>query len=111
MEWYVYVENFNAQKIEEYNIFNHYSFAKDCKEAFNKCENKKQFAESVKSRLMYYFWCKCEWEIILSEWPPKEDKPMDRKVDVYSQVMLNFDKFIDYLWDCLNERYQISPFV
>ena len=30
MEWKVFVENFNAKKIEPYDIFNHYGFANDC---------------------------------------------------------------------------------
>lgn len=46
---------------------------------------------------MYYFWSKCEWEIILSDFPPS-DRFKKKKVDVYEQVMLNWDKFINYLW-------------
>lgn len=47
---------------------------------------------------MYYFWSKCEWEIIISGWPPRDDFN-DAKIDVYDQVKLNWDKFVDYTWD------------
>ena len=99
MEWNVYVENFNTRRIEKYNIFKHYSFLKDCvKFAKIKDITKQEFAEKVKRSLSYFFWCKCEWEIILSAWPPREDF-REEKIDVYSQVCLNFDIFIDYLWN------------
>lgn len=50
---------------------------------------------------MYYFWSKCEWEIILSDFPPSK-KFQEKKVDVYEQVMLNWDIFINYVWNQYN---------
>ena len=75
---------------------------------------------------MYYFWCKCEWETVITSWPPhitmkeldrlntereKETEKYNRepyclyvepdiseKIDVYQQVMNNFDIFVDYVW-------------
>lgn len=40
---------------------------------------------------MYYYWSKCEWEIIVSAWPPRDGS--DKKIDVYSQLKANWDKF------------------
>ena len=51
---------------------------------------------------MYYFWSKCEWEIILSDWPPS-DTFCKEKIDVFDQVMLNWDIFVDYIWN--NRQY------
>lgn len=45
--------------------------------------------------MKYYFWSKCEWEIIICPWVGKAD---DIKIDVYDQLMLNWDKFVDYVW-------------
>ena len=75
---------------------------------------------------MYYYWAKCEWEVVITSWPPhinmdeldrinkqrksefaKYDREpyclcintdVRKKIDVYSQVMLNFDIFVDYVW-------------
>ena len=47
LEWWVYIEDFNGNKIEPYNIFRHYSFMeslKDIKKQFLK--DKKQFIAS-----------------------------------------------------------------
>lgn len=98
LEWNVFIEYFNEKKIKPYNIFNHYSFCKDCiKYAKKRGMTKEKFAEEIRKSLQYYFWSKCEWEIILSAWIQSKSVP-DVKIDVYEQIMLNFDIFIDYLW-------------
>lgn len=139
--WNVYYGDFNSREIKVYNIFEHFSFYKDCVKAKKKFkEDKDGFAEEVRSSLMYYFWSKCEWEIILSNWPDGELSEMrttmklrdaikalqpdnimvhtsaldrdvavkvypewfkyhEEKIDVYDQVMNNWDIFINYLWE------------
>lgn len=107
LTWNSFFEDFNKREIVVYNIFKHQSFRDDCKKvvrSFDKTLNttgvfdREAFKEKIRRELMYYFWSKCEYEIILTAWPPN-DKFRDSKIDVYDQVMLNFDVFIDYLWD------------
>ena len=40
---------------------------------------------------MYYYWSKCEWEMIVSAWPPRDGS--DKKIDVYSQLKANWELF------------------
>lgn len=40
---------------------------------------------------MYHYWSKCEWEVIVSAWPPRDGS--DKKIDVYSQLKANWDLF------------------
>ena len=99
LEWNVYVGNFNAKKIETHNVFRNTRFVEDCRAAAKKFkDDKAAFAEEVRHSLMYYYWSKCEWEVIISHWPPVQ-RFQSTKVDVYSQVMMNWDRFIDYLWE------------
>ena len=103
MEWNVYTYNFNARKVEPHNIFKHSGFIKDCQKALKEFkDDKEQFIEAVRRSLMYYYWSKCEWEIVISDFPPRPDFP-DAKVDVYDQIRLNWDVFVDYLWEHRNE--------
>ena len=101
LKWKVFFGDFNSGKIEEYNVFDHFSFLEDCKKNYKKNkEDKEKFEEQLKRDAMYYFWSKCEWEIILSHWPPNKnssDKFKDRKIDVYDQLKLNWDSFVNYL--------------
>lgn len=65
MQWFVYNFNINAQKIETYNIFKHYSFLEYVKKAAKNYKTKEEFVKQLKRELQYYFWSKCEWELII----------------------------------------------
>lgn len=138
--WNVYYGNFNKREIQTFNVFNHGAFYDSCVKAKKKFkEDREGFAEEVRSSLMYYFWSKCEWEIVLTHWPdgelyqlqqdttlgtlrelfdygdtyewmrperevtikvyPKDYVKQPLKIDVYEQVMNNWDIFIEYLWN------------
>ena len=99
LTWNVCYGSFNERKIKTFNIFEHADFYEDVKKAAKKCKNDRDaFAKEVRHSLMYFFWAKCEWEIVLQSWPPG-DNFRDEKVDVFDQVMLNWDRFIDYVWE------------
>ena len=93
---------------------------KECK------EDRKLFEERVRRSLSYYYWAKAEWEVIITSWPPYvESEEIDRlvkerkecqdkwgyfyrtdvrtniaeKIDVFDQVRMNWNVFIDYLWN------------
>ena len=93
IEWYVYYHDFNAQKIIKWNVFNHGTFAEKVNKLLQENLSRDEFADSLKKYLMYYMWSKCEYEIILSPWTGRAD---DIKIDVYDQIMMNFDRFVEY---------------
>lgn len=109
LEWFVFVEDINKKRIKVYNIFEHKDFMEDCDDAWKDYKNEhhdfSKFKKDIESDLMYYFWCKCEWEIVLSNFPPS-DSFQKKKIDVYQQVKINWDKFIDYLFS----RYVADEF-
>ena len=47
-----------------------------------------EFREFVKSEGQYQFWSRCEYEIILVDWPCQKT---EEKWDVYDQIMMNID--------------------
>ena len=102
IEWYVYYYDVNRKKINTYNIFHHSSFKKEFS-VLLKCDlTKEVFADQLRHILMYYFWSKCEWETVLKPWVG--DMNIGRKIDVYNQVMLNWDKFVAYCWSFKSEK-------
>jgi ATP-dependent exoDNAse (exonuclease V) beta subunit len=63
---------------------------------FQRCKNMDDLIEyAIEKQLdrlcTYYFWAKCEYEVIVSAWPPKEGS--DRKIDIYTQLKENWDIF------------------
>ena len=98
LTWNVYYNNFNSKTIEFFNIFKHSYFVNDCVYNLKHNKDKDSFAKQLKKDLMYYFWSRAEWEIILSDWPPSNTF-REKKIDVFDQVMLNWDIFVDYIWN------------
>lgn len=97
LEWNVFYENVNESRIRTYNVLNG-GFLTDCQKAAKKFyDDFEGFSEEIRRSLMYYYWCKCEWEVIIRPLFIRSEKE-ESKVDVYSQVMLNWDHFISYLW-------------
>ena len=97
LEWKVYYHDFNRKEIVPYNVFEHGSFLEDCKK--NARKNSKDFylfCDRLQRDLMYWFWSKCEWEIVLKPWV---GIAREEKIDVYDQVMLNWDQFCKYTWN------------
>jgi hypothetical protein len=128
LKWNVFRENINTRIIEKYNVFDHCSFYNDVTKLPRK--NKIEFSESLRKEAMYYFWSKCEMEVVIVSWPPhinldeykrltkeydehvnKRGEPprllnvhptVGEKIDIYEQLMLNWDLFVDYTWNTLN---------
>ena len=97
MKWNVFYHNINAQKITTFNIFDHYNFDKDVQRNLKQIKDKDEFAKLLRRDLFYYFGSKCEWEVLISPWVGGRGNE-DIKVDVYTQVMNNFDIFLEYVW-------------
>ena len=94
----VCIEDVNHNCFEIYNIFDHCSFVKDTQMNIKKNkENQSEFNEQLKSDIMYYFWSKCEWEIVISSLFNKGAE--NKKIDVYDQLMMNWEIFSKYIWD------------
>lgn len=126
MKWFVYSNSANNKEIKTHNIFDHSGFYDGVVKKLKKCEAKEEFAEELRRELFYYYGSKCEWEIVITHWPPRVTKEellkLDAersesrekynkepaslsvelepalKVDVYTQVRNNWDVFLEYVW-------------
>lgn len=98
LEWNVFVPDINKRKIKVFNIFNHISYKQEIVELLNRGDDYtlEEFREKVKLSTMYYYWCKCEWEILIAPLIGDFDKK-SVKIDVYMQLEMNWDHYIKYL--------------
>ena len=98
LEWNVWVSDWNTKTIKQHNVFEHYRFMEDLQRIYKKYKNdREQFMDEVKHSLMYWYWSKCEWEVVIQHWPELPDCGL--KADVYEQIAMNWDRFCDYLWE------------
>ena len=99
LEWYAYYHEWNGNKIEPFNVFDHGSFYDDCKKNARKnIHDYDAFCEQLRRDAMYRYWSKCEWEIVLAPWISRGDTK-EVKIDVYNQLRLNWDSFCKYTWE------------
>lgn len=117
LQWNVYYLSRNGHNIDYFNIFRHGDFYCEIKKALTAIDNKEELSAEVRLILFYYFCSKYEWEIGLTEpFPRITREELDRvaaldfkrhelinleiheKIDVYQQIMINFDRFVDYIW-------------
>lgn len=98
LTWKVFYYSMNKRIIYDFDIFEHISFLEDVKKALKTINNKQEFAKELKSLLMYYFWSKCEYEVVITPFSNNIKESEKRKVDVYTQVMLNWEVFLNYVW-------------
>lgn len=105
MEWYVYRHDTNKGKIIKYNVVNT-GVINHLIEMLNQIKKEKghwnydDFTAAAMQIYRYYYWGKCEHEIIIKEWVGRE---AEEKVDVFDQLMLNWDIFVDHLYDYVIE--------
>ena len=98
--WNVYYEDWNAKEILVRNIFDHYNFVKDCARDLRKLKDDIGEAEErIRRNLMYYFWSKCEHEVLITAWINPKNEAICRKVDIYEQVYNNWHVFFNYIWE------------
>lgn len=85
-----YVINFNVNN----NFFEKYDVMPYLIECYKSTKKKDrpttldEFKEFVKTKSMYMYWSRCQYEIVLVDWPCRR---ADKKIDVYWQIMNNFD--------------------
>lgn len=84
----VLIWNFNTQTIEEYNVIPY--FVRKWKEEKDKSKFKSfdDIKEFVRSKSLYQFWSRCEYEMIVKGWPITK---REIKLDVHEQIMMNLD--------------------
>lgn len=97
--WNVFKHNINKKEIETFNVFAHSGFRNECKKAAKKYhEDKDLFAEEIRRSLMYFYWSRAEYEVLICDFL-KSNFTAEKKVDIYQQVMLNWNIFAEYCWE------------
>lgn len=99
LKYYVLTEDYGTGEITKFNVFDSVTFKRRIEELHKNGKKYKliQLVEEVKSALFYSFASKSEYEIIVKPFVGNKNCK-ETKIDVYKQVMLNFDLFIDYLF-------------
>lgn len=105
MEWNVFYHSINSQKIVTFNVFDHISFSEDVDKLLTKRCDKENFDKELRRVVMYYFWSRSEYELIIAPWCGGKQES-EIKVDIFTQLSLNWDRFVDYVWSFKAEEFK-----
>lgn len=117
LTWNVYRHDINSNEIEVFNVFDHWRFKEDLEKLLKTKPTYNKLSEHLRKSAMYYFWSKCEYEVVVTSFPPRIDEneikrlrsdsfpygthvklETGSKIDVYNQLELNWDQFVGYVW-------------
>lgn len=99
--WNVLLHDFNSDKIITYNVFSD-EFKENLYKEYRKkkINNKLELKEYIKSKMMYRYWSRCEYEIAVGGIHSKHPENFE-KIDAYYQLEMNLDHIVDYINDYL----------
>lgn len=126
MKWNVILKNYKTDRLCAFNIFDDTEFHMNIEKLFECKYDKKRFLVELDLEARHSFEAKIEWETFFTTWPPyigkeeieriineyhinrKPDEPLPekikvtpthyRKIDVYTQLRANWERFSDYVW-------------
>lgn len=88
----VIIEDVNRRVFIPYNVIPY--LVRQYKEAKNKPTTFEEFKTFVEKESKYQWWARCEYEVILKEWPTGQ---REEKIDVHWQVMMNINTITEIL--------------
>ena len=96
----VMIFDFNYKKIKPYNIIPYFiEEYKECQKYSKKYNDLdyykvpvtfEEFKKFVEDRSRQRFWSRCEYEFIVSSWPPSKNRE-EQKIDIHQQIMMNIN--------------------
>jgi hypothetical protein len=92
------IYNINHKKFETYNVITY--LVKCYKEEGDKPRTLDDFKLFVERHARYQWWSRCEYEIVLSDWPSQTES---EKVDIFWQIMNNIDVVAELLQESVSD--------
>lgn len=100
LEWYVLYHNNNKREVTKYNVLAGQTFIDTLmRNIKNKIiYDKKTLKEFLKKEFMHDYWCRSEYEILVTGLHTKIDEStLLKKIDIYTQLEMNLDRIVDYI--------------
>jgi hypothetical protein len=99
LEWYAFYQDFNNTELVFTNVLD-IEVVEDIlkrvksKSDFRKIDSYDTLKEALRSYLMWRYWCKSEYEVIVSNWTGKD---FEKKIDIWYQLEPNLDRITEYV--------------
>ena len=75
---------------------------------FEPVTTRDQFKRFLEGKFMNMFRARCEWEVIVCDWPYRDDGLIEsarpKKIDVWDQLEANLDVITNLVWDFIKDK-------
>lgn len=95
----VIIYDFNGKRFVPYDIIPY--FLEVYKERKKKLKTFDEFKQFIKKESLYQFWARCQYEIVLTDWPNMKHFS---KWDVNKQIEMNLDVITKIFMEALHEK-------
>lgn len=106
IEYKVITWDFNTDRVEYYDIMPYLYRRLEEKRKKRQITLKDLTLERLKKFIdaesKYQFWARCQYEVMLHSWPPKNNGH-EHKMDVYEQIHMNLDNIAKLMYDDLQK--------
>lgn len=111
LKFYAFVYDWNTKSLIWTNVLGDRYKDRVCKKIKkDEITNVEELKEDLKNYLMYHYWCKSEYEILvgdlLSSINPEKYVDYMVKLDVYSQVIKNIDVMVNYIINTMKIEFR-----
>lgn len=100
----VFIMDFNTKELVSLDVLPYFREEYEETRKADRPITREQWKEFVKRKGMYRYWARCEYEFLISQWPPFKDLNQDKhiKIDVWRQIENNLDVVVDILMNEFN---------
>lgn len=96
LEWYVLRYDFNKRQVVNYNVMSGIAELVVKKVKSGAIHNKETLREFLKREFMHDYWCRTEYEILVSDLGSVLTTNAE-KIDVWRQLEMNLDRIVEYV--------------
>lgn len=96
--WNVWVWDINHDDLKSYDVGEYFVTAYKAIKKAKRPVTRDEVNDFLRKEASYNFWSKCEYELIIHAWPKFKNTC---KVDVYDQLQLNWDLFVDMFYNAI----------
>lgn len=96
LKWYALYWDSNDNTLKTTNVI-HEALIAEVKKAIKKGYDSIAIRNIVKSYLVWHYWSKCEWEVLVSPLFTRKAEEDEVKIDIWTQLEPNLDVITEYL--------------
>lgn len=103
LNWYAFYWDCNSNSLERTDVI-HSDLIDEVKKAIKKSQDFNQIKEIIRRDLMWHYWSKSEWEVLVSDLHLHTPKHRIEKIDIYYQLEPNLDRITEYMINNLTTK-------